>query len=285
MREQVVDRLLASRTFGERWARHWLDLVGYADQIGTSNNVFAQHAWRYRDYVIDSLNKDKPYDLFIREQIAGDEFQEIMGAGDLPDTPAERMVAMTFLRLAPFTEPRGDETRHELLSEMTSTVGSVFLGLTVGCAKCHDHKHDEIPTEDFYRMKAFFATVQIPRPERGDGYQIGGPLPAEFYRDGEKKWVAEQTEKYRHQMAEAKAELAKLKAELEARLGVGQAGLGIQTIRPDTGKRDSIDDIIRRGKNNDKITKAERDRYLYLSTRDRFVKQHLKRLGELKKFF
>ena len=78
----------------------------------------------------------------IREQLAGDEFQEVTGAGDLPDTPAKRVVAMTFLRLAPFTEPRGDETRHEMLSEMTSTVGSVFLGLTVGCAKCHYHKHD-----------------------------------------------------------------------------------------------------------------------------------------------
>ncbi len=92
-----------------------------------------------------------------------------MGAGDLPNPEPERIVALTFLRLAPFTEPRGDETRHEMLSEMTSTVGSVFLGLTVGCARCHDHKYDDISIRDFYRLKAFFATVSIPRPEPGDG--------------------------------------------------------------------------------------------------------------------
>ena len=178
--EKVVDRLLADKRYGERWARYWLDLARYADTAGYEGDPDLPHAWRYRDYVIDAFNNDKPYDLFIREQIAGDEFKDIMGAGELPATSPERVVAMTFLRLAPFTEPRGDETRHEMLSEMTSTVGSVFLGLTVGCAKCHDHKHDKIPTADFYRMKAFFSTVQIPPPERGDGYQIGGPIAAFF---------------------------------------------------------------------------------------------------------
>ena len=123
----------------------WLDLARYADTAGYEGDPDLPHAWRYRDYVIDAFNNAKPYDEFIREQIAGDEFTDIMGAGELPETSAERKVALTFLRLAPFTEPRGDETRHEMLSEMTSTVSSVlFLGLTVGCAKCHDHKHDEI---------------------------------------------------------------------------------------------------------------------------------------------
>ncbi|MEZ6063916.1 MAG: DUF1549 domain-containing protein [Planctomycetaceae bacterium] len=161
----LVDRLLIDPRFGERWARLWLDVARYADTAGYEGDPDLPHAWRYRDYVIDAFNSDKPYDEFIREQIAGDEFEEIMGAGDLPETPAERVVAMTFLRLAPFTEPRGDESRHELLSEMTSTVGAVFLGLTVGCAKCHDHKYDDIPTKDFYRLKAFFSTVSLPRPE------------------------------------------------------------------------------------------------------------------------
>ena len=121
--------------------------------------------------MIAAWNADKPYDQFIKEQIAGDEFHEEMGAGPLPNPEPEHTVALTFLRLAPFSEPRGDETRHELLSEMTSTVGSVFLGLTVGCAKCHDHKYDQIPIRDFYRMQAFFSTVWMPRPDPGDTYQ------------------------------------------------------------------------------------------------------------------
>ena len=107
--------------------------------------------------------------------MAGDEFFEMMSAGALPPPDPEMVVALTFLRLAPFTEPRGEEDRHVLLSEMTSTVGSVFLGLTVGCAQCHDHKYDLLPTRDFYRLKAFFAAVQIDPPRPGDIQQLGGP--------------------------------------------------------------------------------------------------------------
>ncbi len=167
---KLVDELLDDPSYGERWARFWLDLARYADTSGYEGDPDMPHAWRYRDYVIDSLNRDKPYDLFIKEQIAGDEFHEVMGAGELPLPDPEKVVAMTFLRLAPFTEPRGDETRHELLSEMTSTVSSVFLGLTVGCAKCHDHKYDKIPIKDFYRLQAFFNTVQLMPPARGDAF-------------------------------------------------------------------------------------------------------------------
>lgn len=205
--EDLVDRLLEDTRYGERWARYWLDLARYADTAGYEGDPDLPHAWRYRDYVIDAFNKDKPYDQFIKEQIAGDEFKDVMGAGDLPSASSEHIVAMTFLRLAPFTEPRGDETRHEMLSEMTSTVGSVFLGLTVGCAKCHDHKHDDIPTDDFYRMKAFFATIQIPRPEPGDAFQIGGSLKADFYRDGEKEWADKLREDLRDSALTANAEL------------------------------------------------------------------------------
>ena len=158
---------------------------------------------------------------------------------------------MTFLRLAPFTEPRGDETRHEMLSEMTSTVGSVFLGLTVGCAKCHDHKHDEIPTVDFYRMKAFFATVQIPRPERGDGYQIGGPIDAEFYRQGEKEWAASLREKLQDQVSAADKEMAELRKTIASRLG--------------DDAHDPIDALIRGG--DPRVMVAERRRYARIDTR------------------
>ncbi len=225
---RLVDQLLNDPRYGERWARYWLDLARYADTAGYEGDPDMPHAWRYRDYVIDSFNRDKPYDLFIREQIAGDEFNEIMGAGELPGMDSERTVALTFLRLAPFTEPRGDETRHELLNEMTSTVGSVFLGLTMGCAQCHDHKYDPIPIDDFYRMQAFFSTVQIPPPERGDAYQIGGSLPAGFYRPHEQEWAAATRAKIKREVGEAKQQLARLTKQLESRIGKSNAGFGLQ---------------------------------------------------------
>lgn len=229
--ENLTDRLLNSPHYGERWARFWLDLARYADTAGYEGDPDLPHVWRYRDYVIHAFNTDKPYDRFIKEQLAGDEFNEIMGAGDLPSIPPENMVAMTFLRLAPFTEPRGDETRHELLSEMTATVSSVFLGLTVGCAKCHDHKYDRIPTKDFYRMKAFFATIQIPRPEPGDIYQIGGPLPAAFYREGSKEWAQQQRERFIEELTDIQQTLDRL----EPKAQPGRAGFGIQAVSPAFG--------------------------------------------------
>lgn len=188
--ERLVDRLLASPQYGERWARFWLDLVRYADSAGYEGDPEYPQAWRYRDYVIDAFNSDKPFDRFVLEQLAGDELEPIRGAGEPPLPSAEGVVAVTFLRLAPFTEPRGDETRELMLSEMTDAVGSVFLAQTIGCAKCHDHKYDQISSRDFYRLKAFFATIQIAPPKRGDAFQIGGSQPAEFYRPGEKDWVA-----------------------------------------------------------------------------------------------
>ena len=231
---QLVDQLLKDPRYGEHWARYWLDLARYADTAGYEGDPDLPHVWRYRDYVIDSFNRDKPYDAFVREQLAGDELQDILGAGELPNVAAEPLVAMTFLRLAPFTEPRGDESRHELLSEMTSTVASVFLGLTVGCAKCHDHKYDPIPTEDFYRLKAFFATIQIPPPLRGDGFQIGGPTPAAFFRKGEADWAKKKEAQLREQATSAGKELAALSSQLQEQLKL-QAGFGIQALGGDLG--------------------------------------------------
>ena len=205
---KLVDKLLDDPRYGERWARFWLDLARYADTAGYEGDPDLPNAWRYRDYVIDAFNQDKPYDTFVIEQIAGDEIEEIMGAGDLTEPKPEPTVALTFLRLAPFTEPRGDASRHELLSEMTSTVSSVFLGLTVGCAQCHNHKYDQIPTKDFYRMKAFFSTVQLQRPLPGDSFQIGGPLPAAFYRKGEKEWATKLTDQRNLDLGEARSLVA-----------------------------------------------------------------------------
>jgi hypothetical protein len=208
--EKLVEKLLADSRYGERWARFWLDLARYADTAGYEGDPDLPNAWRYRDYVIDAFNQDKPYNNFVIDQIAGDETEELMGAGDLPDAKTEPTVALTFLRLAPFTEPRGDASRHEMLSEMTATVSSVFLGLTVGCAQCHNHKYDRIPTKDFYRMKAFFSTVQLQRPLPGDIFQIGGPLPAAFYRKGEKEWATKLTEQRNAELGEARSLVAAL---------------------------------------------------------------------------
>ena len=216
--QQLVDRLLDDPRYGERWARLWLDLARFADSNGYEGDPEYYHTWRYRDYVIDAFNDDKPYDQFIKEQIAGNEFAVVRGAGVLPPPDPEKVVAMTFLRLAPFTEPRGERSRHELLTEMTSTVGSVFLGLTVGCAQCHDHKYDPIPTDDFYRMKAFFATVQIAPARPGDVQQIGGPQPAAFYRPGEKDWADDARAKYHEELDKLQTQFSEFNQPLIERL-------------------------------------------------------------------
>ena len=216
--EDLVDRLLVDPRYGERWARHWLDLARYADTSGYEGDPESYHTWRYRDYVVDAFNNDKPYDQFVKEQIAGDKFVRSLSAGPLPAPKPEHVVAMTFLRLAPFTEPRGERSRHELLTEMTSTVSSVFLGLTAGCAQCHDHKYDPIPISDFYRMKAFFATVYVAPARSGDIFQIGGPQPAEFYRPGEEEWADKEREKYQKELKDAEAEFEEFRTPLLERL-------------------------------------------------------------------
>ncbi len=161
----VVDRLLGSSAFGERWARHWLDLVGYADQIGTSNNVFAEHAWRYRDYVIDAFNVDKPFDRFIREQIAGD-----LLPFDSAIEHAANLTATGFLVLGDIDIVEADKAKlHvDIIDQQVGKVGKAFLGMTLGCARCHDHKFDPVPQRDYYAMAGFFhSTESIYKTERG----------------------------------------------------------------------------------------------------------------------
>jgi len=149
--QKLVDRLLASPHYGERWARHWLDLVRYADSGGFEFDVDRPDAWRYRDYVVNAFNSDKPYDQFIREQLAGDEY-----------TPAsqEAMTATGFLRLGPEGGGGGERGRQDALDDQITTTSLTFMGLTVGCARCHDHKFDPIPQKDFYRIQAIFAPAR-----------------------------------------------------------------------------------------------------------------------------
>lgn len=151
----LVDRLLASPHYGERMAQHWLDVVRYADSSGFANDFARGNAWRYRDYVIRAFNSDKPYDEFVREQIAGDE---------IDPTDPEKIVATGFLRMGPW-ELTGMEVakiaRQRFLDDVTNSVGETFLSHSLQCARCHDHKFDPIPTQDYYAIQAVFATTQL----------------------------------------------------------------------------------------------------------------------------
>jgi hypothetical protein len=150
---KVVDRLLASPHYGERWGRHWLDLARYADSNGFKADETRPNMWRYRDYVIQAFNEDKPYDRFIREQIAGDELYP-------NDLNARIAVAFNRHYTDETNQPVLELRRQEILNDITDTVGAVFLGMTYGCARCHDHKFDPILHKDYYRLQAFFANIR-----------------------------------------------------------------------------------------------------------------------------
>ncbi len=152
--ERLIDRLLASPAYGEQWGRHWLDVVRYADTAGNSNDYERSNAWRYRDYVVRAFNSDKPYDQFVIEQLAGDELR--------PDDP-EMRIATGFLRMGPWGSAMVPKkmARQAYLDDVVHSVGQTFLSLPLRCAKCHDHKVDPIPTRDYYRIYAAFATTQM----------------------------------------------------------------------------------------------------------------------------
>jgi len=208
--EKVVDRLLASPQYGERWGRHWLDVVRYADSNGFKADETRPNIWRYRDYVIKAFNDDKPYDRFVKEQIAGDELYP----GD-PDA----LVAMGFNRHwidetnAAALYPR----RQETLDDMTTVTAATYLGLTFGCARCHDHKFDPILQKDYYRLQAFFANTTF-----GDG-----ALPI---KDAEQRGkYEEQKAAYDAKTKDIRAEMAKLVEPLRAAKIDG----GIKTFESD----------------------------------------------------
>ena len=214
--EKVVDRLLAGPHYGERWGRHWLDLVRYADSGGFEGDADRPLAWRYRDYVIDAFNRDKPYATFLREQIAGDE---------LPERTNETIIATGYLAagqkdlvgMAMEERRRADE-----LDDLVSTTGSAVLGLTVGCARCHDHKYDPISTNDYYRMLALFAPtvrreIEIPTAnERARADAHNAPLDKELAplraRADALRPEAAKSEDAKKQLAEAEAAVKAIEA-------------------------------------------------------------------------
>jgi hypothetical protein len=165
--EKLIDRLLASPHYGERWGRHWLDVVRYADTGGFETDMYYANAWRYRDYVIKSFNNDKPYNRFVQEQIAGDEIWpdniELNGSYDIPADKLQHLearIGTTLYTIGPTYHEaalNGEQLRYEWSTDAVDTTGAAFLGLTIGCARCHDHKFDPISQRDYHRMMAIFA--------------------------------------------------------------------------------------------------------------------------------
>ncbi len=168
----LIDTLLASPHYGERWARHWLDVARYADSGGYETDIYYRNAWRYRDYVVKSFNDDKPFDIFVQEQIAGDELwpdnldldpRRVYIASDEKRRHLEARVATGFYALGPRVHESGlDASRlaYETLTDWADTTASAFMGLTLGCARCHDHKFDPLTQEDYFSLQAIFAAAR-----------------------------------------------------------------------------------------------------------------------------
>lgn len=212
--ESLVERLLDSPAYGERQARLWLDVVRYADTNGYERDEFRPLIWKYRDYVIRAFNQDKPYDEFVREQLAGDELQS-----GSPRTAAEadRLIATGYLRLGQWDSTAAifqeeERLRAEMLADLTNTTASAFLGLTMSCCQCHDHKYDPLSQADHYRLRAFFAGV-TPRDETIVSY--GADLDEIERIDAELKREAAPL---REELAKTAKDDKSRRAELEAKL-------------------------------------------------------------------
>jgi hypothetical protein len=157
---KLVDRLLASPAYGEKWGRRWLDVARYADTAGENSDHPAPHAWRYRNYVIDAFNRDKPYDEFIREQIAGD----LLAEGAAPERYADLIIATGYLTTARRFGNEIDKDMHLTYEDVIDTLGKSVLGLTIGCARCHNHKYDPVTTRDYYALYGIFASTRFAYP-------------------------------------------------------------------------------------------------------------------------
>ena len=193
----LIDRLLASKHYGERQAQHWLDVVRYADTAGFSNDYERSNAWRYRDYVIRSFNSDKPFYEFVIEQLAGDELR--------PGDP-EALIATGFLRMGPWGTAMipQKEARQIYLDDLVHNVGQTFLAMPLRCCKCHDHKFDPIPTRDYYSLYSTFATTQP------------AEMPAEFLPEENRNGFSEKRKLVEELLSFAKGELARVNNKQEA---------------------------------------------------------------------
>lgn len=208
----LIDRLLKSPHYGEQWGRHWLDVVRYADTAGYSNDWERSNAWRFRDYVVRSLNADKPYNRFVVEQLAGDILE--------PDNP-EMRVATGYLRMGPWEHTgmmQKVASRQLYLDDITNNVGEAFLSLPLRCAKCHDHKFDPIPTRDYYRFYSIFATTQL------------AEMQVPFVESENRNYFDQERGRLEELLARAEADVAKIKAKEEraARAWCAERGIPYQ---------------------------------------------------------
>ena len=199
--EKVVEALLSRPQYGERWARHWLDVVRYAESNGYERDGTKPHAWRYRDYVIDSFNKDKPYDRLLIEQLAGDEIE---------GSNAETQIATTFLRLGTWDDEPAEQLRdrYDQLDDVLGVTATAFLGQTLRCARCHDHKFEPFTQKDYYRMLAVFEPLKRPLTERIVG--VKHPQDLDRFVGTEEELAA-----YHEATAKADGEIAPLKKQIE----------------------------------------------------------------------
>ena len=247
--ERVVEGLLDSPHYGERWGRHWLDLVRYAETNSYERDGAKPFVWRYRDYVIRSFNEDKPYDRFVTEQLAGDELENVTRAS---------IIATGFYRLGIWQDEPVDAEQElfEDLDDLVRTTGEVFLGMTIGCARCHDHKLDPIPQTDYYRMLAFFRNVRRL-----------GVRSHESVEDASVRTLGSEQEARRHkQLVERHKrdtkEVRKALGELDGRITKDLTG-----VENDDWKTEATRVEIARHRVGTILTQADFDRYVQLTAR------------------
>ncbi len=223
---KVVERLLASPQYGERWGRHWLDLVRYADTAGENSDHPLPHAWRYRNWVIDAVNADVPYDRFVREQLAGD----ILAARGPAAEYAPRVVATGFLAMARRFDHDSDKSMHLTHEDGIDTLGKALLGLTIGCARCHDHKYDPVTVRDYYALYGILDSSKFAFPgcEAKQQPRDMVPLlpPAEWDRV---------VKPHREKLAALDAELKAAGAEIDARGNAAQAAFAKSRVAVGAG--------------------------------------------------
>ncbi|MEM6798762.1 MAG: PSD1 and planctomycete cytochrome C domain-containing protein [Planctomycetota bacterium] len=221
--ERLIDKLLASPRYGEKWARHWLDVVRYAETNSFERDNPKPNVWKYRDYVIRSLNDDKPYDQFVREQLAGDELDEVT---------IDSITATGYYRLGTWDDEPADrlQAKYDDLDNIVSTTGQAFLGLTIGCARCHDHKIDPVPQTDYYSLLAFFADV-TPYGSRGD-------------RQSNNQWNVSEVHSTKAQATERRKLLRRQKQLGNAKLNIERDAIvkmeGVDQRRTETEERQAV---------------------------------------------
>ncbi|MFP6901665.1 MAG: DUF1549 domain-containing protein, partial [Opitutales bacterium] len=216
--DSLTDRLLARKEFGEKWARHWLDVARYADSNGGDFNLTFPESWRYRNYVIDAFNSDMPYDQFIREQIAGD-----LLPFDTPEQRNRQLIATGFLMISPkmLTERNKPKMHLDIADEQVDTIGRGVMGLTLGCARCHDHKFDPVPTTDYYAMAGILHSTRTADGILMNNVNVTGWKETELLRDEKTKASATA---HQAEVKKLQRQLAQLKKKAK---GASQQTVGI----------------------------------------------------------